>query len=102
MFFAAFPFSSPSSDFKVPSNATATREYETNCLTGKLKAKCTVIKAYVLILKVFEGNSDGDTVLSHWVTQPVMARYCRLKPKTWNEQIALRLELYGKVPAGNT
>lgn len=48
--------------------------------------------------KVFGGNSDGDTIISHWLTQPISARYCRLKPKTWNEQIALRLEFYGKVP----
>ncbi|XP_078344639.1 thioredoxin domain-containing protein 3 homolog isoform X2 [Oculina patagonica] len=47
--------------------------------------------------KVFEGNSDGDTVVSHWLLQPVRACYCRLQPKTWNEQIALRLELYGKL-----
>ena len=68
----------------------------------RLRGSTRLTVLHVLILKVFEGNSDGDTVLSHWLNQPVMARYCRLKPKTWNEQIALRLELYGKVPAGNT
>ncbi|XP_068752060.1 thioredoxin domain-containing protein 3 homolog isoform X3 [Montipora capricornis] len=47
-------------------------------------------------IKVFDGNSDGDTPVSHWLVYPVKARYCTLKPKTWNEQIALRLELYGK------
>jgi len=38
-------------------------------------------------------------VVSHWLVQPVRACYCRLQPKTWNEQIALRLELYGKIVA---
>ncbi|KAJ7372866.1 Thioredoxin domain-containing protein 3 [Desmophyllum pertusum] len=47
--------------------------------------------------KVFEGNSDGDTVVSHWLVQPVRACCYRLQPKTWNEQIALRLELFGKL-----
>lgn len=50
--------------------------------------------------KVFEGNNDGDTVVSHWLVQPVKARYFRLQPKTWNEQIALRVELYGNTAPG--
>ena len=52
------------------------------------------------ILQVFEGNTDGNTTVSHWLVQPVKARFCTVKPKTWNEQIALRLELYGKVALG--
>ena len=57
---------------------------------------------FLFCFKVFEGNSDGDTVVSHWLVQPVRACFCRLQPKTWNEQIALRLELYGKLVSGNT
>ena len=55
----------------------------------------------VLVPKVFEGNTDGDTAVSHWLVQPVKARYCRVQPKTWNEQIALRLELFGNTTSGN-
>lgn len=51
-------------------------------------------------LQVFEGNTDGNTPVSHWLVYPVKARFCTLKPKTWNEQIALRLELYGRVALG--
>ncbi|KAK2560505.1 Thioredoxin domain-containing protein 3-like protein [Acropora cervicornis] len=53
-------------------------------------------------VKVFEGNTDGNTTVSHWLVQPVRARFCTVKPKTWNEQIALRLELYGKVALDGT
>ncbi|PFX23757.1 Thioredoxin domain-containing protein 3-like [Stylophora pistillata] len=53
-------------------------------------------------VKVFEGNNDGDTVVSHWLVQPVKARYFRLQPKTWSEQIALRVELYGNTGPGET
>ena len=56
---------------------------------------------FMLRPKVFEGNNDGDTVVSHWLVQPVKARYFRLQPKTWNEQIALRVELYGNTAPGN-
>ena len=56
---------------------------------------------FMLRPKVFEGNNDSDTVVSHWLVQPVKARYFRLQPKTWNEQIALRVELYGNTAPGN-
>ena len=46
-------------------------------------------------LQVFEGNSDQETVVSHELTQPVITQFIRVNPKTWNEQIALRAELYG-------
>ena len=51
-------------------------------------------------LQVFEGNSDQETVVSHELTQPVITQFIRVNPKTWNEQIALRAELYG-FDAGN-
>lgn len=72
----------------------------TSIITGN--SECFDYKVKFFFLKVFEGNSDGDTVVSHWLLQPARACYCRLQPKTWNEQIALRLELYGKlVASGN-
>ena len=46
-------------------------------------------------LQVFEGNSDQETVVTHELTQPVITQFIRVNPKTWNEQIALRAELYG-------
>ena len=45
--------------------------------------------------QIFEGNSDQESVVSHELVQTVMAQYIRVNPQTWNEQIALRTELYG-------
>ena len=33
--------------------------------------------------------------MTHELTQPVITQFIRVNPKTWNEQIALRAELYG-------
>jgi len=46
---------------------------------------------------VFDGNTDQESVVSHWLALPPVACYARLHPKTWNEHIALRLEFRGKV-----
>ncbi|XP_020893204.1 thioredoxin domain-containing protein 3 homolog isoform X2 [Exaiptasia diaphana] len=46
--------------------------------------------------KVFDGNNDQETIVSHWLANPPVARYVRLHPKTWNENIALRVGFSGK------
>ncbi|XP_020603386.1 coagulation factor V-like [Orbicella faveolata] len=50
--------------------------------------------------KVFTGNSDSDSVVTHVLQQPIIARYVLLKPKVWNDNIAMRAELYGCVLSG--
>ncbi|XP_071662707.1 discoidin, CUB and LCCL domain-containing protein 1 isoform X2 [Patagioenas fasciata] len=45
--------------------------------------------------KVFQGNSDpGDIVRNNFIP-PIVARYVRIVPQTWNQRIALKLELMG-------
>lgn len=44
---------------------------------------------------MLDGNTDQDTVVSNELPQPLVTQYIRINPKTWNEQIALRMELYG-------
>eukprot|EP00057_Strongylocentrotus_purpuratus_P011005 XP_011665479.1 PREDICTED: lactadherin-like [Strongylocentrotus purpuratus] len=45
--------------------------------------------------KVFEGNSDQDTVVNNTLPVPQVCRYIRLLPLTWNNHVSLRMELYG-------
>ncbi|CAH3128096.1 unnamed protein product, partial [Pocillopora meandrina] len=47
--------------------------------------------------KVFNGNADQNTVVTHVLLQPITARYVQIKPKSWNEHISMRAEFYGCV-----
>ncbi|XP_052537529.1 discoidin, CUB and LCCL domain-containing protein 1 isoform X2 [Tympanuchus pallidicinctus] len=45
--------------------------------------------------KVFQGNShSGDVVRNNFIP-PIVARYVRIIPQSWNQRIALKLELIG-------
>jgi len=45
--------------------------------------------------KVFQGNTDRNTVVSHVLPQHIRARYVRFLPKGWHAYVAMRVELYG-------
>lgn len=45
--------------------------------------------------KVFSGNSDRDTIVTHTLMQPIEARYVQINPKTWHRFISMRAEFYG-------
>jgi len=46
-------------------------------------------------VKVFSGNSDTGTVVSHTLTPRIVARYVRFSVLSWNNHISMRVELYG-------
>ncbi|XP_027044413.1 uncharacterized protein LOC113672335 [Pocillopora damicornis] len=46
-------------------------------------------------IKVFTGNSNRDTVVSHPLHTPIEARYIRFRPRAWHGHISMRVELYG-------
>lgn len=46
------------------------------------------------IAKVFQGNSDPDTVVTNMLKMAVNARYLRIKPQSWHNHIAMRVEVY--------
>ncbi|XP_029202215.2 uncharacterized protein LOC114966489 [Acropora millepora] len=46
-------------------------------------------------VKVFSGNFDQYSVVRHTLKVPIITRYLRIRPKTWNGYIALRAEFYG-------
>ena len=89
--------------------ASTSRKAPWNCLQIKdLKSKyepttspettesttCTYF-CFFVFLQVFVGNSDSDTVVKHYLTPAIKARYVRLTPTAWNNHISMRIELYG-------
>ena len=45
--------------------------------------------------KVFEGNSDHDTVVRHILNQPFITKQVTIRPKKVTGSTGLRIELYG-------
>ncbi|XP_032299185.1 discoidin, CUB and LCCL domain-containing protein 1 isoform X2 [Coturnix japonica] len=45
--------------------------------------------------KVFQGNSDSGDIVRNNFIPPIVARYVRIIPQSWNQRIALKLELIG-------
>ncbi|XP_064139040.1 coagulation factor V [Loxodonta africana] len=45
--------------------------------------------------KIFEGNSNTKGHMKNFFNPPIISRFIRIIPKTWNQSIALRLELFG-------
>ncbi|XP_046845530.1 uncharacterized protein LOC124439350 [Xenia sp. Carnegie-2017] len=47
-------------------------------------------------VKVFEGNTDLDSVVLNSLNRPIKARFIRFNPKQWHKGIAMRVEIFGK------
>ncbi|XP_029789209.1 coagulation factor V [Suricata suricatta] len=45
--------------------------------------------------KIFEGNNNIKGHVKNFFNPPIISRFIRIIPKTWNQSIALRLELFG-------
>ncbi|XP_078374694.1 uncharacterized protein LOC144658198 [Oculina patagonica] len=45
--------------------------------------------------KIFDGNTDQDTVVYHELNPPITARFIRFRPVAWHNHISMRVELYG-------
>uniref|UniRef100_A0A8C9B107 Coagulation factor V n=1 Tax=Prolemur simus TaxID=1328070 RepID=A0A8C9B107_PROSS len=48
-----------------------------------------------MVDKIFEGNSNTKGHVKNIFNPPIISRFIRIIPKTWNQSIALRLELFG-------
>uniref|UniRef100_A0A452UT21 Coagulation factor V n=1 Tax=Ursus maritimus TaxID=29073 RepID=A0A452UT21_URSMA len=44
---------------------------------------------------IFEGNNNIKGHVKNFFNPPIISRFIRIIPKTWNQSIALRLELFG-------
>lgn len=49
----------------------------------------------ICFYKIFVGNTDRDSVVRHTLKIPIHAEEILIKPKTWQGNIGLRVELYG-------
>ncbi|XP_028517504.1 retinoschisin-like [Exaiptasia diaphana] len=47
--------------------------------------------------KIFNGNTDHTSVVTHTLAAPITARYVEIKPIEWYEHISMRTEFYGCV-----
>uniref|UniRef100_A0A452USX3 Coagulation factor V n=1 Tax=Ursus maritimus TaxID=29073 RepID=A0A452USX3_URSMA len=48
-----------------------------------------------MVDKIFEGNNNIKGHVKNFFNPPIISRFIRIIPKTWNQSIALRLELFG-------
>ena len=49
------------------------------------------------MMQEFDGNTDKTNVVYHDLNPPITARYIRFLPVEWNDEISIRVELYGCV-----
>ncbi|XP_031566310.1 venom prothrombin activator oscutarin-C non-catalytic subunit-like isoform X1 [Actinia tenebrosa] len=45
--------------------------------------------------KIFSGNADQNTIVSHVLNPRIEARFIEFKPRTWKGHIVMRVEVYG-------
>ena len=56
---------------------------------------------FFFCLQIFDGNSGREEVVKHSLTSFTRARFVRFQPTEFNNEKALRVEIYGfPVPAG--
>ncbi|XP_028519145.1 uncharacterized protein LOC110252934 [Exaiptasia diaphana] len=48
-----------------------------------------------LKLQGFQGNTDDNKPVTHWLPKPIGTRYVRLLPKTWSTSICVRVDFHG-------
>ena len=50
---------------------------------------------HLFYFKVFDGNNDQFTVVSHNLQNPIITRYIRINPVSYHTGVALRVDFYG-------
>jgi len=58
----------------------------------------SVKKTNEVAAEVFTANTDRNTVITNTLNVPLVCRFVRVIPITWNSHISMRLELYGQGP----
>eukprot|EP00057_Strongylocentrotus_purpuratus_P014292 XP_011668766.1 PREDICTED: uncharacterized protein LOC590339 [Strongylocentrotus purpuratus] len=51
--------------------------------------------------KVFNGNIDNNSKITTAFGRPIVGRFLRIHPTTWNSHISMRLEILGKGPVAS-
>ncbi|XP_007935974.1 coagulation factor V [Orycteropus afer afer] len=52
-------------------------------------------QTFFMVDKIFKGNTNTKGHVKNFFNPPIISRFIRIIPKTWNQSIALRLELFG-------
>lgn len=50
---------------------------------------------FLLRCQVFIGNMDAKSVVQNQLKMPITTRWLRIVPRSWNNHIGMRVELYG-------
>ena len=62
---------------------------------SEIKKKKIIQNCFYFPFKVFDGNTDRYTVVSHDLRNPIITKFIRINPETWQSYISLRAEFYG-------
>ncbi|XP_027198540.2 neurexin-4 isoform X2 [Dermatophagoides pteronyssinus] len=46
-------------------------------------------------IKLFQGNTDGNSVVINRFDPPIIAQFVRINPTRWRDRISMRIQLYG-------
>lgn len=60
-----------------------------------MRSKGLLNRLLLTIMQVFGGNMDFNTERRHYLNQPVVARFVRIHPKSWNKKIGMRAAILG-------
>ncbi|XP_066932534.1 uncharacterized protein [Clytia hemisphaerica] len=47
------------------------------------------------VKKIFLGNNDNYNLVTHWFRPRIIARFVKIKPVSWHQNVCMRLEIYG-------
>lgn len=75
--------------FSRPSSCAAAQD------TSRMTSVPAINVSVILCPQVFHANTDATEVVLNRIPHPILARFVRIRPQTWNNGIALRFELYG-------
>jgi hypothetical protein len=48
-----------------------------------------------MFAQVFQGNRDQNTIVEQHISPAIVARYIRILPQTWHNNVALRVDFSG-------
>ena len=54
-----------------------------------------MIEHLLFLFQVFAGNTDRFTIVSHDLENPIITKFIRILPITWQGYVSLRAEFYG-------
>ena len=59
------------------------------------KLSYSYLSTFILSLQIFQANNNSFAVHHNIFEKPLVTRYIRVNPRTWENAICLRLEVFG-------